>query len=691
MTDVTPKSGAEERPGGADDQKRSSEPDDVDPGLDPAPASDANVARPVGDHEPETAAVLEPASRSAPDAIEPPTPRVRIRRRLTAEEAEAQRKRRAKRRRRRVAGLVLMSLGVAILISGGWVAWRTYQAYSHLQAASDQVSELQKDISEANSLDFKATDTTVARLQGESANAKSAVADPFFRAASKLPWIGPNLHAISEVAGTVHSLSTDVVPSLVQIAQTLRPSALAPKNGVIDLTRIEAASPLLQNADAAVNASRTRLAAIDRAAVVQQVNSAVLKLWSKLDQASSITSAGARVARLLPPMLGAGGRRTYLVVFQNLAEARATGGIFGSFAVVRVDDGKVSIVDQGATRTLQMFDPPIAQLDSKTTKLYSDLMAIFPADVNLTPDFPTAASLFAKMYTKRKGTPIDGVIATDPVALSYALKGVRPIDVGDGFTLTAKTVIPILLSTVYSRFRADADQSDRDAFLSRATTLAFSEIVSGTGDAGVIVSGLKQAVGERRVLIWSANPGEQADIAQTGIAGRLSTTPDDPTVGVFLNDGTGAKLDYYLASSVNVTAGKCRADGRRQLHVALTFRYNAPLSGLPSYVRGNSEVRGPYVLRTNVLVFAPVGGGIVGATQGGAPIGVQRGEDRSREVGQVTIVLIPGASTSLEVIVLAPVSSSLSGGVVTPALVLTPGVQPWKMAIASYPSCNYGG
>jgi len=72
-----------------------------------------------------------------------------------------------------------------------------------------------------------------------------------------------------------------------------------------------------------------------------------------LDGAAALTGNGARAARLLSPMLGADGPRHYLVAFQNLAEPRATGGILGSYAPIRTDSGKISIVDHGAaSRTL---------------------------------------------------------------------------------------------------------------------------------------------------------------------------------------------------------------------------------------------------------------------------------------------------------------------------------------------------
>ncbi len=654
-----------------------------------APPATDSAAEPVTDSQ----AVAEPSkNRFATTYVPPPpTPQFKNRRRLTPEEAEEQRKRRAvRRRRRRLNGLVLAAAGSIVLLTAGWVAWRTYQAYTHLQAASDQVAEFQLEIKDVSSIDLTATDATMASFQQESVKALNAVSDPFYRAASHVPWVGPNLRAIAEVTTTVHSLSVDVVPSLVKIAKTLNPAALAPKDSAIDLTPIEAASPLLQKADAAVNASRVRLAAIDRTAVVGPIADAVLQLWRKLDQASTVTASGARVARLLPPMLGSTTQRTYLVAFQNLAEVRSTGGIFGSFAVVRVNQGRISILDSGrASSSIGIFDPPIEQLEPKVVKTYTTLPAVYPQDVNLRPDFPSAAALFAKMYSTRRGMALDGVIATDPVALSYAMNGMAPIDIGDGLTVTSQNVVATLLSTVYSKFPAYSDQPARDSFLAMATTTAFKHVMTGTGTAGTTMSGLKQAAAERRILIWSAHSTEQADIAKTSLAGTLSDTLDKPSIGIFLNDATAAKLDYYLTNSVEVAAGECQPDGRRQLNVTVKIAYNPP-TGLPRYVLGDLLVAKPYVLQTNVLVFAPVGGGIVNASQNGFT-GVSRGEDRSREVGQVTVTLSPGHIGVVKMTLLAAASGPGDARSAPPSLVLTPGVRPWHSTVEAIGSCGSDG
>lgn len=619
----------------------------------------------------------------------PPPPKVSYRepRTVTPEERAERAARARKKRRRRTTQAVLLGAGGVVLLGILWVTFRTYQAYSHLQNAAAAVSTLQDEVRDITKTDPTATSRTVDDLQSETDSAVSAVNDPFYRAATVIPFVGSNLDAIREVTLTVDSLAQNVMPSLVQIATTLQASELAPNGGTIDVEPLQQISPLLQNADAAVNQARGQLAAIDRSNVIGPVGDAVDDLSSKLDGAADITGPGARIARLVPPMLGADEPRTYLMVFQNLAEPRATGGIFGSFALIEADHGKVSILRQGASsRILGFFDPPVAELTENQKHLYSELMAQYPQDVNFTPGFATAAPLFAEMYRLRTGTTVDGVMSIDPVALSYALKGTAPIDIGEGFTITAENVVPILLSTAYKEFD-EKNQNARDDFLARGTGLAFSEVMSGRGDSTVTLDGLRQAATERRILVYSTNTTEQADLAQTNLAGGLDDNPGSPSIGVFLNDGTGAKLGYYLSNEVKVTQGQCRADGRRELDVEVTLHYDAPSSGLPSYVTGAIPQGQPYTLKTNVLAFAPLGGGVVGATQDGEDVGIGRGQDHLREVGTATIAMSPGTSTVVTFTVLSPSGGDPSAEV-TPGLMLTPGVKPWEVSVEPYQPCS---
>ncbi|MEP6560717.1 MAG: DUF4012 domain-containing protein [Nakamurella sp.] len=590
--------------------------------------------------------------------------------------------------RQRRLKIVLWSVigaAVVVLAAGVWVGWRTYQAYTHLQNASASVQQLQDQLTDISNADPAATADTVASLQSETAAARDAVEDPLYRAATGLPYLGQNLDAIRLVTVNVDSLATNVMPSLVDVARNLQPAALEPKDGQIDLAPIQAISPLLQNADAAVNAARGELATIDQSALLGPLADAVQTVSTKLDNAADVTGPGARTARLLPQMLGSAGARNYLVVFQNPAEARATGGIFGSYAVLTADQGKITIANQAsASRTLDDLEAPLPDLTENEESLYSSLIAERPMDVNFTPDFPTAAKRFIEMYQRKNPGEVDGVLVIDPVALSYMLKGSPGIPVGDGKVITSENLVQTLLADAYTEFGSDSE--DRDRFLDEATSKVFAEVMSGSGDPRAILDGLRKASDERRVLVYSTNPAEQADIAQTGLAASLDAEADHPTLGIYLNDGTPGKLGYYLHNEVDVTEGSCRPDGRRELKVQVLMDFQDPGRELPKYVTA-VEPGEPYTVQTNLLVFAPIGGGVTAVERDGMPAGLGRGQDHGHEVGAVTVELKPGESTAVTFTVLGPPDVG-SAADVPPSLVLTPGVNEWVSSVADYQACT---
>ena len=207
----------------------------------------------------------------------PPPPKVSYRepRTVTPEERAERVARARKKRRRRTTRAVLLGAGGVVLLGILWVTLRTYQAYSHLQNAAAAVSTLQDEVRDITKADPIAASRTVDDLQSETDSAVSAVNDPFYRAATVIPFVGSNLDAIREVTLTVDSLAQNVMPSLVQIATTLQPSELAPEGGTFNVEPLQQISPLLQNADAAVNQARAQLAAIDRSNVIGPVGDAV--------------------------------------------------------------------------------------------------------------------------------------------------------------------------------------------------------------------------------------------------------------------------------------------------------------------------------------------------------------------------------------------------------------------------------
>ncbi len=549
--------------------------------------------------------------------------------------------------RRRTLGLVLAGLGFVILALLGWTAFRAYQAYHQLKLAAADVDQIQSATADLTHINIAAIKSTVEDLQQHSSKAKTAVNDPIYRLATTTPWLGANLTAVREVAITVEDLSRSVAPSLLQVAQTIRPSAIVTKNGAIDVTPFAQARQALTVAASTIDQERSRLGSIDNAHLIRPVEDAVVMLGQKLDDLSPKVHQAAVYARLAAGMLGADGARTYLVVFQNLAEPRATGGIFGSSAVLDVKDGHLHIAGQGASsRTIGPFQPPLGGLDPNQVALYTDRIGTYSTDVNFTPDFPSAAALFARMYLIQTGKSVDGVIAVDPVVLSYLLAGQPALSIGNGLSIDSDDIMDVLLAQVYVKYPTDAQDQARDAFLSAATSKAFSVVTSGSVSGSTTLDAFRRAAGERRLLVWSDHSSEQDDLLTTDMAGSLRPTQaTPPRVGVYLNDGTGAKLGYYLGGEISTVNSTC-ISGRPSQNLIVHLSYMPPPGELPEYVRGylGNAVQ---PLTTNVLLVAPTGGTIGDVRVSGKQTATLTGSDTGREVIELTVPLDAGKSADI--------------------------------------------
>jgi hypothetical protein len=578
------------------------------------------------------------------------------------------------------SALVAVTLATA---GTGWVALHGLHARRHLERAATLVADLRTQIQDR----APTIASTLAELQAATRAARADTADPGWRLAQHVPMVGANLGALTTVADTLDQLSHDGLPPLAAAAGGMSEKALLPTAGRFDLSSWQRVTPDLQAAELAVRRAHDRIAGIALDGLVPQLRSVVEQLTGMLARAATITGTTARAATLLPPMLGAAGRRTYLVLFQNLAEIRATGGMPGAYVVLAADHGAITLIDQGSAAGLETFGRPVLPWPENLRSLYTDRPARLPADINFTPDFPTAATLAREMYRRRFGRTVDGVIATDPVALSYLLDGIGPVDVPGGERLTAADAVRVLQSQIYDgKWSFDR----QNLYFAAAAREIFRAMLSRTVQPARLLGLLSKAAGERRLLVWSADPGQEQALAGTVLGGVLPASDGDrPTVGVFLNDGSGAKLDYYLTHSADLAVTpSCRDDGRRELTLRVTLGSTAPARGLSPVVLGMGLSGDPYTSRTNVAIYSPTGGVVDDVTMNGVRVPFGSGTDRRRAVAVVTVDLEPGATRTIEATLLSGVPAVQNGPRTVPRLRVTPGINGWQQSVSPADVCR---
>ncbi|WP_233512665.1 DUF4012 domain-containing protein [Micromonospora deserti] len=593
---------------------------------------------------------------------------------MTQSERPRRRRGRSRRRRRlrlRRALLASLVVGSLLLVTGGWVGFRGWQARAHLLNAAGLARELSAQVVSG---DTGRAQRTLAALQEQSAAARAATGDPGWWLGRHTPFVGDNLAAVRQISVAIDDLARTAFPPLLRTDLT----DLVPAGGRLDPAGLRTVSAQLSSVDDTVQQTRASLAAVPTDGLVGQVREALTDLRGEIDRLAALTAAADQASRLLPPLLGVDGPRRYLLVFQNPAELRATGGMVGAYAVIHAEDGRIRLGRQGTSAAFGHFLPPL-KVPPEVRAIWTDLPGIYPADVNLTPHFPTAAALYREMFRRRTGGTVDGVLAVDPVVLSYLLKATGPVSVPGGLTLASDTAVRTLLSDSYQRM----DNDRQDAFFAASAAGVFNALLKENINSRALLSAFDRAVTERRILFWSARPEEQRTFGDSRIAGTLPERDTVPTVGVFLNDGSGAKLGYYLRPAATLTVGDCRPDGRRELRLRVTLHSAAPKSGLSKSVTGLALAGDPYTVRTLVSVYSPAGGAVLGARLDGVETPMSSGAERGRRVGRATADVGPGASRTLEVTLL-----TAKTGAGAAELWLTPTATPWTTHVVTAPSCD---
>ncbi len=559
-------------------------------------------------------------------------------------------RRRAVRRRRRgravgtAAAVVLLLLVVAV----AWFGYDAYRARAALSDARGDVTVLQEQV-RAGSADE--AETTLARLQDRTGRAHDLTDGALWRLAEHLPWVGADVAAVRTVAEVVDDLARTCLPGLLQATRSVDPAALAPVEGRVDLAPLLAVAPQVVAGDAVVQDAVARLDAVDTDVLMEAVADPVSQVRDQLGQIAGTTASAARAVELIPAMLGADGPRDYLVLVQNNAELRATGGVPGAVLLVRAQDGGIEILEQRAGSGLVVDGDPVLPLSDAEQALFGPDLGTDMRDVTFTPDFPRAAALARGIWQHEVGGAIDGVLAVDPGAVAHLLGATGPVALADGAVITADDAVEMLLSTVYLQI---ADPDAQDAFFAATATAVFGAVAGGQGDASAVVDALAQSAREGRLLLWSEHEDEQERIAGTVLSGELrGSDGGTPVIGVYLNDGTQAKLDYYLETQVQATT-TCAADGARTTELAVTLTSTAPADAaevLPQYVLGSDGIVRTGESRTNVLIYAPTGGGVADVRIDGVEVGGFGNNHDKLPVIARTITLKPGQIVQMTAVV----------------------------------------
>ena len=495
-------------------------------------------------------------------------------------------------------------------------------------------------------------------LAATAAELRASTQRPLWRVLEYAPFIGATARSTSAAAQAADELAGAAVPLLTHVGtqQTTVGKLMAALDSPALIEGLRAAA--VQANNQLSSAPSGSLA--DPLGRILGISDAVDSAKQSLPNLVSALTTAAKAGDPLRSMLGEGKPTTWLVMAQNPAELRGSGGLFSAYLIVRFTNGNMQIVEAGSRKKLDGEFPNDQQIpywqavSPETAGTWGPALGEW-ASFNIAPDFPTVAKLASAGMAKR-GTPVDGVIAIDPAVTAAILAGTGPVE-HKGVTIDSSTAEQYFTEGLYRQFPGFADVPRKDELAMGLTYATIDAALKRPLDGAALWGAMSKAVEDGHLKVWSKNPSDQAWLETLPIADAFSQRPQDLIIG-FVN-GTGGKLDPYITRDVQIDTSSCPTDGT----VATTIRMqnNAP-KDLPPYVDvtldqdGKPDPSAPSGFsRTYVTAYAPGttlqdSSFLKEATQDGKPIKPTYGGTSGRPNWMVPVELERGQSTQLHMV-----------------------------------------
>lgn len=511
---------------------------------------------------------------------------------------------------RRVLAGIFVVLAALLL----WTAWALVTSRNDLESARARLTAIGEP---QRAVTVKAT-LRAAKQELDRADRRLSAPGPAL--VSRLPVVGRTPHAV-RVTTTAALAAVNTAQALLSVADDGPPLVSAGQLDPAGLTRIaetlrRSGKDLKQPVEE-LRDVRTGLTPGIVANGVRDARGRLVALPESLDRAADAVDA-------IGGLLGAKGQQRLLVVLENNAELRGTGGIVSVFAEATASNGRLTL---GPFRDVEsVADGLGATRRVPSPADYHRLWGPYLADttlwrnVNMSPDVATSSAVLAGVAAASLGRRPDGIIWLDVRSLAAIIGATAPARLPDGTLLTEETTVGALMSGTYrTAIDTRAGQNARRARLRAAADVVASRLLKGSPEPVALALALARAAQGRHVALWSARPEWQRAMSLADMTGEVKAGTGDIVSAVVQNfgggDTDGNKLDFYGRRLVTVKVQL--TDAEASVEQVLELRNTAPPRGLPRYVAGGAT---PGITNNFVTLAVPARAQLTSFTRGGDPV-----------------------------------------------------------------------
>ena len=513
-----------------------------------------------------------------------------------------------------VVAVLLIALVAAAFAAVGSAKEMKSQATQVLQ----DVKSIQTAIGEN---DYAAAAQSAQQASELTGSIAGELSSPLWMVASIIPVYGQDISGMRDL---MTALDDAFDEGLVPLTKTLEAN---PPDSLISADRRINVAAVTQLLDAVQDAAPSMQKCADVAESlpemhIEQLKSVVDPAKEKLTTINATFQKAAALAPVAGPVLGANGNRTYLIVAQNSAELRSSGGFPGSMGTLEIRDGEIILNDFAKVYdVLTDTNPSSVSITDEEYALFGAASMDCPRDAGIDPDFTRVASIWAASYEERNAAHLDGVISITPSVVQDILAIVGPVTLSDGTELTGSNATKVLQSDIYWKYLAEGADPDgtggavTDALFAQAAHETFNKLFSNLNADTLIkfASCMAKDMEDRTVMFWLTDAGEQAILASLDCSGALNDDPMRPELGVFFSLWVGSKMGWYVDIDNQVLESKKNADGSYTYKMQTTFTDTVSSEEIASggeYIIGDIYDYEYGVLYPCLYIYAPAGGSI---------------------------------------------------------------------------------
>lgn len=344
----------------------------------------------------------------------------------------------------------------------------------------------------------------------------------------------------------------------------------------------------------------------------KEVRGKITSIKSTVSESAQLLTQAKPLIKLLPDLLGNPNPKTYMILFQNDAELRPTGGFMTAYAFIKITKGKIDLLSSYDIYDLDArFNKKVPAPDA--IKKYLNETYLNLRNSNMSPDYKVSMDLFSKYYNEIPNMPRpDGIIAIDtqlPVAI---LKIIGPIGVGGWGNFSANNDARCNCPQVVYALEEIADRPSNTVKTGRKAVLGplmNSMMANAMGSPKrlwpTLLNAALESIKQKHLLFYFFDQKTQAVAEDFNAAGRITPYAYDY---LHINDANlgGAKTDMFITREVEEEIESSNGTVTKTVSIS----YNNPTKGSNCNLEaGQLCLNGTY--RDYIRLYVPLGSKLI--------------------------------------------------------------------------------